>query len=455
VSVLKDGEYAKVQREEFQSLGLDANGTLVVAGADAAFVLATPGTQWRISSHDATQYGTRLLTEVILPGSNFPFPKSLYAVADTLRFFVEGKPSAIVLDFFAGSGTTLNAINLLNSLDGGKRQCVMVTNNEVSADEAAELSAAGLKPGDPTWETQGICRSITWPRSKYTILGRRDDGTTIDGEYLTGRPVSTETPRQFTHVAFVSPADFRLGKGQTASTARKRKQGLVSLIDGLPQSAVGDEPYIASEDYPASILFDPEKAEEWLTALDGQDHIERFYIVTERPSDYRNLRERVEDLLGPKVVQEERKLPMSAGFSSNLAYFKLDFLDKNRVELGAAFREILPLLWLKSGSVGQRPELGETTLPHWFAPAGSPFAVLLKESQVAGFLRELVGRTDLTHVFIVTDSEEAFRTLSEEVLAAVLPFNAEVETFQLYRDYLSNFAINTSPEDAALPEVHG
>lgn len=65
----------------------------------------------------------------------FPFPKSLYAVHDTIRFFVANKPNALIVDFFAGSGTTLHAVNLLNAEDGGKRRCIMVTNNEVSAEE--------------------------------------------------------------------------------------------------------------------------------------------------------------------------------------------------------------------------------------------------------------------------------------------------------------------------------
>jgi adenine-specific DNA-methyltransferase len=70
-----------------------------------------------------------------LPDRKFPFPKSLYAVRDTLRFFVETNLT-LVLDFFAGSGTTLNAVNLLNATDGGQRRCILVTNNEVSAEEA-------------------------------------------------------------------------------------------------------------------------------------------------------------------------------------------------------------------------------------------------------------------------------------------------------------------------------
>jgi adenine-specific DNA-methyltransferase len=69
------------------------------------------------------------------------------------------------------------------------------------------------------------------------------------------------------------------------------------------------------------------------------------------------LKAQVVELLGPLLVTEEEKRPMSAGFAANLAYFKLDFLDPERVSLRRAFREILPLLWLKAGAVGPRPEL--------------------------------------------------------------------------------------------------
>ncbi len=130
IYILKDGEYAKIERGEFQQSGRAPNGFLLVEDNDATFVTAMPGTQWRIAGHDATQYGSRLLAD-LLPGRRFPFPKSLYAVEDTLRFFVKDKPKAIILDFFSGSGTTAHAVMRLNRQDGGQRQCISVTNNEV------------------------------------------------------------------------------------------------------------------------------------------------------------------------------------------------------------------------------------------------------------------------------------------------------------------------------------
>ena len=103
VYVLKDGEYAKIRRGEFPENGRAPDGSILVEDNDADHVVAIPGSQWRIPSHDSTQYGTRLLSR-LLPGRKFPFPKSLYAVEDALRFFVKDKPDAVVLDFFAGSG---------------------------------------------------------------------------------------------------------------------------------------------------------------------------------------------------------------------------------------------------------------------------------------------------------------------------------------------------------------
>ena len=82
----------------------------------------------------------------LLKEKRFSFPKSLYSTHDTIRFFVANKPNALILDFFAGSGTTMHAVNLLNAEDGGHRRCIMVTNNEVSADEAKMLKDKGYQP---------------------------------------------------------------------------------------------------------------------------------------------------------------------------------------------------------------------------------------------------------------------------------------------------------------------
>lgn len=71
----------------------------------------------------------------------------------------------------------------LNRQDGGRRQGISVTNNEVAADEQAALRKAGLRPGDGDWEKWGICDYITKPRIAATITGKTPDGNAIAGDY--------------------------------------------------------------------------------------------------------------------------------------------------------------------------------------------------------------------------------------------------------------------------------
>ena len=136
-----------------------------------------------MASHNAEAVRHGPARRSSLPGRKFPFPKSLYAVEDALRFFVADKPNAMVVDFFAGSGTTAHAVMRLNKQDGGRRQSIIVTNNEVAADEQKALREKGLRPGDPEWERWGICEYITKPRIEAAITGKTPDGEPIKGDY--------------------------------------------------------------------------------------------------------------------------------------------------------------------------------------------------------------------------------------------------------------------------------
>lgn len=155
-------------------------------------------------SYDAGQYGTSVLGDIIGSGK-FTFPKSVYAVMDTLKYFIANKKNALVVDFFAGSGTTMHAVNLLNSIDNGHRRCIMVTNNEVSADEAKALDEKGYRPGDKEWDRRGIARYVTWPRTVCSIKGCNIDGKPLDGNYgcnveqyteIDGETVNPETGKK-------------------------------------------------------------------------------------------------------------------------------------------------------------------------------------------------------------------------------------------------------------------
>jgi adenine-specific DNA-methyltransferase len=274
-------------------------------------------TTWNDSRYDANSHGTRLLND-ILGSTDFPFPKSLNAVQDCLRTVCENRPNAVILDFFAGSGTTYHATCRMNAEDGGRRQCILVTNNEVAEKTANSLTEKGIFPGQPKFEDHGICESVTWPRCKFVTNGRRDDGTVLPGKYLPDR------------------------------------QG--------------------------------------------------------------NIRE------------------LKDGFAENIDYYRLTFLDRDAVAYGEEFEAIAPMLWLMAGARGEL----ETARGYgkWFMPKQSPFGVLIQETAFTPFLRELESRPDVTHIFLVTDSEQSYR----EMLAK-LP--RKFTTRMLYKSYLENFRINT------------
>jgi len=181
ISYLKSGEQKKVEKGLFPVVGHREDGSIIVS--DEEYIQKfIPSTQWRISAHDSSRNGTNMLT-AILGDKRFTFPKSLYAVEDTLRFFVSEKPDALILDFFAGSGTTAHAVTRLNRQDGGHRRCICVTNNEVSDDEAKRFTKQGLRQGDPEWEAHGICEYVTKPRVRAAITGLTPEGNPIKGDY--------------------------------------------------------------------------------------------------------------------------------------------------------------------------------------------------------------------------------------------------------------------------------
>ena len=154
IQYLKAGPIKDIEQDRASIVGRNDDGSVVAVYTDGTRKM--PTTQWDVGSHSAEHYGTNIL-KAMLPDRRFPFPKSLYAVEDALRFFIKDKPDAVVLDFFSGSGTTAHAVMRLNHQDGGLRQCISVTNNEVAADEQTTLRKQGLRPGDPEWEQWGIC----------------------------------------------------------------------------------------------------------------------------------------------------------------------------------------------------------------------------------------------------------------------------------------------------------
>jgi len=241
---IKPGERAKIEAGFYEVIARNPDGSVVVGSAEVSERQSTPGTQWRVPSHDSSQYGSRLLGN-FMPDRKFPFPKSLYAVEDALKFFIASKPEATVVDFFSGSGTTAHAVMRLNRQDGGRRQCIMVTNNEVGADEQRSLRLKGLRPGDPDWERWGICDYITKPRVEAAITGLTPGGVPVKGDYKFSDPFPMsegfqESARFFT-LTYESPlaVSHDLAFERIAPLLWMRAGSEGSSIDAIPKSGWG------------------------------------------------------------------------------------------------------------------------------------------------------------------------------------------------------------------------
>ena len=426
ISYLKMGEQSKIENGIFRVIGKRDDGSVVVDEEEYTAKF-TPGTQWWIPSHDATQLGTKILNAIIGSGK-FEFPKSLYAVHDAIRFFTAEKPDALIVDFFAGSGTTLHAVNLLNAEDGGNRRCIMVTNNEVSEEEETRLKQLGHHPGDVEWDSLGIAQYVNWPRTKGSIKGENIDGTALTGSYLTYLNKEIEKIRKISQVSIID-------NPQTLTSNQKKNLVALCFKGQLPQSLVkADSKFIVSEGHTGSILFDINYAEEWLEALDGQDQVTDIYIVTQNNKEFKRIKEEIQETLGNIIEEVPVMRPMSEGFAANAKYFKLGFLDKDSVELQRQFRELLPLLWMKAGAIGRCPELEGSDIPEILLLEDNSMAILTDEEVYVDFRKLMAGREDIKSIFIVTNSEDAFMSMAK-------PFGW-AQCYQLYKDYLENFSIN-------------
>lgn len=312
VYYLASGTIADIETGVANVVGRGMDGAVIATYASAG--TTPPKRVWNMKSHNAESYGTNLIQGII--GNRFTYPKSLYAVHDTIRFFVANKPNALILDFFAGSGTTLHAVNLLNAEDGGNRRCILVTNNEVSADEAKDFAKRGIKPGEDEWEAKGIAQYVTWPRTTCSIKGVDVKGLPLKGDYLGG---DKEHPRH-----------------------------------------------------------------------------------------------------------------MADGFEANAAFFKLGFVDPSAVSIGRAFKEILPLLWLKAGAHGACPKA--VCPDDMLVCPENRFAVLMDECYFASFAKEVKQHPEIETLYFVTDYERSYKAM-----AARFP---DKTSCQLYTDYLENFRVN-------------
>ena len=284
---------------ENEVIGTDDDGAYIIQLKSAQNNEVRPLTIWHKKSHSASEYGTTYLNRII--GSDkFSFPKSIYAVRDTIRFFVANKPNAlilaskpnsIILDFFAGSGTTLHAVNLLNAEDDGHRKCIMVTNNEVSDAEAKSLTKQGYNPGDYEWEKHGIARYATWPRTVCSIEGHDLNGNPLKGKYIDSDIRMSDGFKAnvaYFKLGFLDKASVRVGRQfrEMLPTLWMKAgcHGACPILTGqkMPEYMVLPENHMA-------ILNDNSSYAPFAEEIEKASEIETVYLVTDSDVDYRNM----------------------------------------------------------------------------------------------------------------------------------------------------------------------
>lgn len=297
---LKRKQLQQVKSGEIIVDGKDSNGALILRyptkEENPNSLQQEPRSLWVRDRHDASVYGSTLI-KGILKNHNFAFPKSLYAVQDILRFFVANKPNALIVDFFAGSGTTLHAVNLLNAEDGGNRRCILVTNNEVSDAEAKSLTKQGYQPGDEEWEKLGIARYVTWPRTVCSIEGHNVKGEPLKGNYL-----GSDIPMADGFKA--NAAYFKLGFLDKNFVALGKQFKELLSVFWMKAGAIGKCPVIESEELPDmlvlpenkfAVLIDETAYKRFVAEIEKHPEIKTIYIVTDSENAYKEMIRGFED----------------------------------------------------------------------------------------------------------------------------------------------------------------
>lgn len=120
---------------------------------------AVPNSWFEAEVYKTATHGSKELQQVFCGEKAFTSPKPIELIIEILKMVTIPNRSYTILDFFAGSGTTLHATMQLNAEDGGHRQCILVTNNE-----------------------NNICEEVTYERNKRVINGyTTPKGASVEG----------------------------------------------------------------------------------------------------------------------------------------------------------------------------------------------------------------------------------------------------------------------------------
>jgi adenine-specific DNA-methyltransferase len=220
--------------------------------------------------------------------------------------------------------------------------------------------------------------------------------------------------------------------------ANRKLRRALSLALGFSLSKLnGDEPFLISEETKTASLFNPDELELFVERGEDQsDKIETVYLPFAPGAAFTRAKAQLDEAWPSLTKTIEIRHPLKEGFEANLDYFRLDFLDRARAEIGGRLADILPALWMMAGCRGKLPTCRETEKMLFFKDC--PFAILVEESAIKLFLAKLEEREDIDWVFIVTNDQDSFSRICEW-MPEHIPATQQVH---LWRNYTDNFLIN-------------
>jgi adenine-specific DNA-methyltransferase len=182
----------------------------------------------------------------------------------------------------------------LNRQDGGRRQCISITNNEVAAEEQRALTLNGLRPGDEDWERHGICEYITKPRVAAAITGKTPEDTPINGDYrFTDEfPMASGFAQnaEFFTLTYETPVavNYQTAFARVAPLLWLRAGSEGTRIDKLPKDG-----WAVADTY--GLLVELDAATDFLRAARKANDLRIAYIVTDDERRYQALARRLPD----------------------------------------------------------------------------------------------------------------------------------------------------------------
>lgn len=215
----------------------------------------TPMTIWKYTEVGHSQDAAQKLKELFGGKTLFDYPKSVELIKRCIQLY--SSPSSTILDFFAGSGTTLHATMKLNAEDGGNRQCILVQQQE---------------------NDSNICETITYERNRRVMQGY----TNAKGEEISGLGNSLK----YYKTDFIGENDAEKAGDEDKITLAQKAGYLISLVENTLEEIETNDFYQifsnAEENQFTAIYFngDTEKFPDFVQSIQEKNKKTTVYIFT-------------------------------------------------------------------------------------------------------------------------------------------------------------------------------